>query len=293
MKIGFIGLGNMGAPMARHLIAQGFDLSVFDTSAEAVAGFGAASASSLADVGRGRDIIITMLPNGDIVRQALIGDGGALADAGPGTIVVDTSSSDAGGTRRLGAELRERGIALLDAPVSGGVALAGEGKLSIMVGTDDQLAFDRVRAVIETLGSRIIPVGGLGAGHAAKAINNAIAAAIVGVTAEGLLLGQRFGLDPQTLLDVINASTGKSQVSDTIFRSQILPRKFSLGFSIGLMAKDVGLAVSLVDQLGLDLPMLATAGSTWAAARDDLSPQADFTAYLRHVENDNGGDPIS
>lgn len=292
MKIGFIGLGNMGAPMARHLLTRGFDLLVYDTNAAALDQFGDAAAPSLEAVAADRDILITMLPNGEIVRQALLGPNGALTRRQGGLIVIDTSSSDAFGTRQLGAELAQRDIVLLDAPVSGGVALAGEGKLSIMVGTDDEAAFAQVRTVIETLGARIIPVGPLGAGHAAKAINNAIAASIVAVTSEGLLLGQRFGLDPQVLLDVVNASTGKSQVSDTIFGSQILPRKFALGFSIGLMAKDVGLAVSLADQLELDLPLLSAAGQNWADARDGLGPQTDFTAYLRHVEAANGGMPI-
>lgn len=292
-KIGFIGLGNMGGPMARRLIAEGFDVLVHDASAAAGAAFGAAAVGSALAAGRDRDVIVTMLPNGDIVRDALLGERGALAQAQPGTVVVDMSSSDASGTVRLGGELARRAFPLVDAPVSGGVALAGEGRLSIMVGFDDRAAFERCRPVLLALGARLFEVGGLGAGHATKAINNVIAASIISVTAEGLLLGKRFGVDPETLLEVINASTGRSQVSDTLFRSQVLPRRFALGFSMGLMAKDVGLAAALGQDLNLRLPMIAAAQAGWTQARDSLGAETDFTAYVRHVEADNGGQPLT
>jgi 3-hydroxyisobutyrate dehydrogenase len=293
MKVGFIGLGNMGGPMARRLIAEGFDVLVHDAKPAAGAGFGAAFVGSAEAAGRDRDVILTMLPNGDVVREALFGKQGALAQARPGTIVLDMSSSDASGTARLGAELAPRGFALVDAPVSGGVVLAGEGRLSIMAGFDDRAAFERCRPVLLALGARLFEAGGLGAGHATKAINNVIAASIISVTAEGLLLGQRFGVDPETLLEVINASTGRSQVSDTLFRSQVLPRRFALGFSIGLMAKDVGLAAALGEDLKLRLPMIAAARAGWAEARDSLGADTDFTAYVRHLEADNGGEPLT
>jgi 3-hydroxyisobutyrate dehydrogenase len=293
MKIGFIGLGAMGGPMARRLIAEGFDLLVHDTNPASGAPFGAAAVATAADAGRDRDVIITMLPTGAVVREALLGDHGALSQARPGTIVVDMSSSDASGTVDLGVALGGRGFPLVDAPVSGGVALAGEGRLSIMAGFDNRAAFDRCRPVLLALGARLFEVGALGAGHAAKAINNVIAAAIIGVTAEGLLLGQRFGVAPETLLEVINASTGRSQVSDTLFRSQVLPRRFALGFTMGLMAKDVGLAASLAEDLELSLPMIAAARARWEAARDGLGAGTDFTAYIRHLEAENGGAPLT
>lgn len=287
MKVGFIGLGNMGAPMARRLLANGHDLKVFDTNAALAESFAPDWVGSLRDVGADRDVIVTMLPNGQIVREVLLGEHGALSHAIPGTIVLDTSSSDAAGTVALGAELKQLGFALIDAPVSGGVPLAVQGRLAMMIGSDDSATLDRVRPALEAFGDRHIQVGGLGCGHAAKAINNAIAAAIIAITSEGLTLGERFGIAPATLLDVINSSTGRSQISETLFKTQILPRTFAVGFSIGLMAKDVGLAESLCNRLGLDLPVLDAVSTSWAAARDALGHNTDFTAFLRAVEARN------
>lgn len=287
MKVGFIGLGNMGAPMARRLLANGHDVKVFDTNAALAQSFTPAWVASLREVGSDRDVIVTMLPNGHIVREVLLGEHGALSRARPGTVVLDTSSSDAAGTVALGAELKQIGFALIDAPVSGGVPLAAQGKLAMMIGSDDRAPLDRVRPVLDAFGDRHIEVGGLGCGHAAKAINNSIAAAIIAITSEGLVLGERFGIARSTLLDVINSSTGRSQISETIFKTQVLPRTFSLGFSIGLMAKDVGLAASLCDGLDLDLPVLDAVSTTWSAARDTLGPNTDFTAFVRAIETRN------
>jgi len=293
MRLAFIGLGNMGAPMAHHLLSRGFDVTVFDMKAEARSAFGERSAQTAAQAARDADIIITMLPNGDVVRDALLGPEGALRDAPSGKIVVDMSSSDAGGTADLGKDLAALGVPLIDAPVSGGVALAGQGKLAIMIGSNDAVALDKARPALEALGDRILEVGPLGAGHAAKAINNVIAAGILALTSEGLLMGQRFGVDPAKILDVLNSSTGRSGVSETIFKSHILPRNFSLGFAIGLMAKDAGLATSLAKRLDLDLPMIERTSASWSDARDGLGATEDFTAYLKHVEATNGGDPIA
>jgi len=287
VKVGFIGLGNMGAPMARRLIANGHDVKVFDANPRVAESFREHWAGSLRETGADRDVIVTMLPNGQIVREALLGKEGALRQARRGVIVVDTSSSDAAGTVSLGAELKALNVALVDAPVSGGVPLATQGKLALMIGTDDPALLDTVRPVLQAFGERHIEVGKLGAGHAAKAINNAIAAAIIAITSEGLLLGERFGVTPATLLDVINNSTGRSQISETLFKTQVLPRTFALGFSIGLMAKDVGLAASLGERLELKLPVLETVSQSWAAARDALGANTDFTAYLRAVEARN------
>lgn len=288
MKVGFIGLGNMGAPMARRLLANGHDVKVFDTNAALAQSFAPAWVGSLREVGVDREVIVTMLPNGRIVREVLLGTDGALSHARPATIVLDTSSSDAAGTVALGSEIKQLGFTLIDAPVSGGVPLATQGRLAMMIGSDERAALDRVRPVLEAFGDRHIEVGGLGCGHAAKAINNSIAAAIIAITSEGLVLGERFGLAPATLLDVINSSTGRSQISETLFKTHILPRTFSVGFSTGLMAKDVGLAASLCERLELDLPVLEAVNSSWSAARDALGHNTDFTAFLRDIEARNG-----
>jgi len=188
----------------------------------------------------------------------------------------------------LGRALAAHGHPLVDAPVSGGVPMASAGTLALMVGTDDDAAFARVEPLLLRLGVKIARMGGLGSGHATKAINNAIAAATLAVTAEGLVMGERFGIDPATLLEVINASTGRSGVSESVFKTQIVSRRFAQGFALALMAKDVGLADGLRDGLGLDLPVLAATKRNWDAARDALGAGADFTSYFIHVERSNG-----
>ncbi|PTS83913.1 2-hydroxy-3-oxopropionate reductase [Sphingomonas sp. HMWF008] len=284
MTIAFIGLGMMGRPMAERLIAQGFSVRVSDTNPAMAEVFGTAFAPTAADAVAGAKIVVTMLPNGQIVRDVLVGAGAALADASAGTIVLDCSSSDAGGTVELGAELAARGIAMVDAPVSGGVPMAREGTLALMVGGSDDTVIARVQPVLDALGKRIVRVGPLGAGHAAKAINNAIAAATLAVTAEGLLMGERFGLAPDVLLEVLNSSTGRSAVSESVFRTQIVPKTYAQGFALALMAKDVGIADTLRARLGLDLPMLQQTHAQWQRALATLAPGADFTAFHAFVE---------
>lgn len=284
MTIAFIGLGAMGRPMATHLIKQGFDLRVHDSNPALAAEFGDAWAPSPREAAQGAEIVVTMLPNGHIVRDVILGAGGVADTMAPGGIVIDTSSSDAAGTVALGKELRTRGIALIDAPVSGGVALAAEGKLTLMVGGTDELAFAAARPLLEALSARLMRVGKLGAGHAAKAINNAIAAAIFAVTSEGIAMGERFGLDPAVLLEVINASSGRSGISEGLFPAQVLPRKFSLGFGLALMAKDVALADKLRSELDLTLPMLEATHRQMHAALTAFGEGADFTDYFRFNE---------
>lgn len=284
MKLAFIGLGMMGRPMAERLISEGFKVKVSDTNPAMADVFGAAFAPDAATAAKGANIIVTMLPNGHIVRDVLTGAGNAIADAPAGTIVLDCSSSDAGGTVNLGELLATRGIHLVDAPVSGGVPMARDGKLALMVGGTDDAVYAQVQPVLEALGGRIVRVGPLGAGHAAKAINNAIAAATLAVTAEGMLMGERFGLAPETLLEVLNSSTGRSAVSESVFKTQIVPKTYAQGFALGLMAKDVGLAEALRDKLGMDLPMLQQTHAQWQAALSSLGPSADFTAFHAFVE---------
>jgi len=284
MRIAFIGLGAMGRPMATHLLAQGFDLRVNDANADIAGMFGDAWAPSPAEAARGASVVVTMLPNGHIVRDVILGSGRVADALSSGGVVVDTSSSDAGGTVMLGEELKARGIALIDAPVSGGVPLAAEGKLTLMIGGTDEAAFTTVQPLLTALSAKLMRVGGLGAGHAAKAINNAIAAAIFAVTSEGVDMGTRFGLDPAALLEVINASSGRSGISEGLFPSQVLPRKFALGFGLPLMAKDVALAEKLRGELGLHLPMIEATHRQMQAALATLGDRSDFTDYFRFNE---------
>jgi len=284
MKLTFIGLGMMGQPMARRLIDHGFDLRVSDANAALAAEFGAAWGGTPREAATGADVVITMLPTGQVVRDVLLGQGDVASVLKPGTIVIDCSSSEASGTVQLGVDLKQRGIGLVDAPVSGGVPLAREGKLTLMVGGTDQELLARLMPIFECLGARVVPVGELGAGHAAKAINMAIAACTFAATCEGLSLGERFGLDPATLLDVINSSTGRSAVGETVVRNHVLPKTYAQGFALALMAKDVGLADRMRDGMGLSLPMLQATMRQWSDALASLGSGADFSEYDKFVQ---------
>ena len=291
-RIGFVGIGTMGTPMARCVAAKGATLVLYDADtarAAQVAGeLGASTADSPALLGRGCDVVVTMLPTGQIVRDVVLGPEGVASTLAPGSTIIDMSSSDPTGTVELGRALAPGGIALIDAPVSGGPSGAAAGTLSIMIGGDDEAAIERCRPILEAMGQRLTRTGKLGSGHATKALNNFLAATSITAMSEALVIGRRFGLDPATLLEVVNASTGASLSSQTLFPSQVLTRKFALGFSLALMAKDVGLAAGLAETLGVEAPLCRDVAAAWAAARDALGGGADFTEMARHVEVVNG-----
>jgi 3-hydroxyisobutyrate dehydrogenase len=281
--IGFVGLGNMGWPMAANLHAAGFPLVVRDIDTALQAAFAAEHsgtgqpgtvAAAAPDAFADADIVVTMLPNGAIVHDALLG--WSIAAALPdGALVIEMSSSDPADTLRLGTDLAPLGVALLDAPVSGGVPRAVTGELSLMVGgADDDVA--RAQPVLRVLGdpARQFRTGGLGTGHAMKALNNVIAAATTCVTAEALVVGARFGLDPATMLSVINSSTGKSFVSE-VFASEVITGRYGTGFAVGLLAKDVRIAASVATAAGVDAPAITLTTERWAKALAALGPAAD------------------
>ncbi len=282
-RVGFVGLGNMGWPMARNLVDAGFELTVRDADRERQERFasehGCAAAQAPAGFG-GVDAVITMLPNGKIVREVLLDwEGGLGAALAPGTVVVDMSSSEPMGTA-------ERGVALVDAPVSGGVKGADAGTLSIMIG-GDAAAVARVRPLLEVLGGRLFDTGPLGCGHAMKALNNYAAAAGYSAAAEVLLIGARFGLDPTTMVDVLNASSGRNDTTERLLKSQVLTRTFSTGFALALLAKDVGIAAGLAEAIGIEAPLCQLTRRVWAEAAAGGEPGADCMAAIRYWEELN------
>ena len=289
-RVGFVGLGNMGRPMSRNLVQAGFELTVRDADAarqaEVAAELGCAAADS-PDAFAGVDALITMLPNGRIVREALLDwQGGIAAALQPGAVVVDMSSSEPIGTKELGATLAERGISVVDAPVSGGVKGAAAGTLSIMIGGDDEPALERVRPLLEVLGGRLFLTGPLGSGHAMKALNNYVCAAGFSAAAEALLVGTRFGLDTGTMVDVLNASSGRNDTTERLLKSQVLTRKFALGFALALHAKDVGIAADLAEAIGIEAPICQETRRVWAEAAAG-EPGADCMAVIRYWEKLN------
>ena len=292
--VGFIGLGNMGRPMGASLARSGFEVVGYDADSAAAAAFagetGCRTAPTLAALAAAVSVVVTMLPTGAIVRQVLLEEeGGALARVlgvgnSGGGLVIDMSSSQPVGTRALGAALAERGVGLVDAPVSGGVEKARDGTLAIMIGADDAPAAERAEPVLRAIGDRLFRAGPLGAGHAAKALNNYIAAAAFTAASEALIVGEAFGLERETLLTIVNNSTGRNFNSEVPMKQHVLPRTFATGFKLGLMAKDVAIAANLAEAVGADAPLAVTMKARWAEANTALGPGADFTRAITHWE---------
>jgi 3-hydroxyisobutyrate dehydrogenase len=289
-RVGLVGLGHMGGPMAARLVAAGVRLAVFDVREEAVRGaaaLGADPARSLAELGRRSEVVITMLPDGRAVRRAVLGTGpGAdrlLGALRAGTVLVDMGSSPPIATRELGRAVAEHGIAMLDAPVSGGVGRAETGRLSVMVGgAGDVIA--ACRPVLELLAEQIFVVGPLGSAHALKALNNLVSAAGLLAAGEALLIGQRFGLDPSLMIDVFNASTARNNATENKLRQFVLSRSFASGFSLALMVKDLATALELAEETGTPAPFGAACRDLWARAERELGEPADHTAVVRWLE---------
>jgi 3-hydroxyisobutyrate dehydrogenase len=286
-RIGFVGLGNMGAPMARHLAAAGYKLAVTDAAAATVVKFAAdtpceTDASNLPSC----RVVITMLPDGKIVRDVLLGTNGLAPKLARGSIVIDMSSSSPVGTRELSADLAKIGIPLIDAPVSGGVRKAVDGTLAIMVGGDDAVA-EQVRPVLEPMG-KVFRTGGSGSGHATKALNNYLSAANLLTAAEAVMAGERFGLDPKVLINVLNASTGRNSATDHKYPNMVLPRTFNSGFAIGLMAKDLRLALEVARSAGTPAAILEDTSRLYSEAEQLLGSRADNTEIVKYLESKLG-----
>jgi 3-hydroxyisobutyrate dehydrogenase len=284
MKVGFIGIGNMGWPMATNLVRAGHEVLVHDAEAARAAEFaktqGGAAASSPAEFAA-VGFLVTMLPTGAIVREVLTDAKlGVARHLRPGTLVIDMSSSEPAGTRTLGEELARKGIVLLDAPVSGAVPRARTGTLTIMLGGDDRVAMERAKPLLLAMGNQVFETGPLGTGHAMKALNNFIAAACYTASAEALLIGQRFGLDSRRMLDIINVSTGRNFNTEMVMKEQVVERKFSSGFSLGLLAKDVKIAADLARAVRMDAPLTRLVDDRYTLARESLGATRDCTEAL-------------
>lgn len=279
--VGFIGVGNMGRRMAANLAAAGFPLVVRDSDPGAQQQFidahGGTAGNSPRDFA-GTRVVVTMLPDGTAVREAILGwQGGIAAALKPGAVVLDMSSAAPVGTQQLAADLAPAGIRVVDAPVSGGIARAETGTLSLMVGGRDEDAFALVRPLLETLGERIFRTGPIGSGHAMKALNNFLGGAAYVAAAEALAIGKEFGLDPAVMLDVVNTSTGRSFTSEVVFTGDVITGRYGTGFALGLLAKDVGIAAGLAESVGISAPALDLVRRRWAEAAAGLGFAADHS----------------
>jgi 3-hydroxyisobutyrate dehydrogenase len=279
--VGFVGVGNMGKRMAANLVKAGFSLVIRDNDPAAQQRFIAAHGGEPATAPQSfaaAGVVVTMLPDGAAVREAVLGwEGGIAAVLPPGAVVLDMSSSDPVGTKVLATDLAPLGIRLIDAPVSGGIGRAESGTLSLMVGGQDEEAFGRVRPVLETLGERIFRTGPLGSGHAMKALNNFLGAAAYTAAAEALSIGHEFGLDPRVMLDVVNTSTGRSFNTEVVLKDDVITGRYGTGFALGLLAKDVGIAADLAEAVGVDAPACQLVRRRWADAAASLGFTADHS----------------
>lgn len=282
IKVGIIGIGNMGWPMAMNILEAGYQLTVFDMDIDRSERFavetGARSAVSLAELGD-MDFVITMLPNGHVVREVLLqAEGGAFINSvKKGCIVIDMSSAEPTGTKALGQELAGHEVTLIDAPVSGGVPRAKLGTLAIMIGADDADALAQAKPLLETMGQQLFETGGLGSGHATKALNNLIAATSFVATSEAMLIAKRFGLDLNTLIDVVNVSTGQNFMTDKVMKDHVIGEQFASGFAMGLLVKDVGIANELCDAVNMHAPLSKLVLKRWQEALDVKGFAADNT----------------
>jgi 3-hydroxyisobutyrate dehydrogenase len=275
--IGFIGIGNMGWPMAANLVKAGFDVTVADAQPGRAASFaaevGGRAALDNRDAAAGADALVTMLPTSSDVATALHEASAALT---PEAVVVEMSSGVPSLTQSLASELRDRGVALVDCPVSGGVARAVTGELSIMAGGDAG-SLRRVAPLLSAVGTSIHHCGPTGAGQAMKALNNLVSAGGFLVAFEALLIGRRFGLEPARMVEVLNASSGANNSTQKKFSQFVLSRSFDSGFGLDLMAKDLGIASGLAGDAGVVAPFSALCAQLWASAANVLGPGRDHT----------------
>jgi 3-hydroxyisobutyrate dehydrogenase len=287
-RIGFIGLGRMGTPMASRLVESGYELTVRDTDPAVMRTFltahpgtrAAASPPDWADV----DVLILMLPNSAIVEAVLETDGvaGALST---GALVLDMSSSEPLRTRQLAGRLARSGLRFADAPVSGGVRGAAAGTLATLFG-GSALDLDIVRPLLNRLARTIIHVGPVGCGHAAKALNNLVSATTVSATVEALRVAERFGIPPSTMTAVLNGSSGRTNTSQNKVEQFMLSGTFDSGFSLALMAKDVRIAADLARELDWPLEIGEAIAAQWRRIAATAEPATDHTAMYALVEKE-------
>lgn len=293
-NIGFIGLGNMGLPMACNLLKAGHAVTGFDLATDAVAALeadGGTAAASLAQAVSGQDVVVTMLPAGQHVRTVYLGEDGVLAHAGPGTLLIDSSTIDVDSARAVSTAAGERGFPMVDAPVSGGVGGAQAGTLTFMVGGPAE-AFEAAKPYLEIMGGRIVHAGGPGNGEAAKICNNMLLAISMIGTSEAFVLARRLGLDDQTLFDIASTASGQCW-SLTSYCPVPGPvpaspanNDYKAGFAAAMMLKDVRLAMEAAGGTGADTPLGRRAEEVYAALDADGYGGLDFSAIFKRLNGE-------
>ena len=295
-QIGFIGLGKMGWPMACQVAKAGYPLTVMDADQSLAEQLAAELGAQVADNGKAvalsSDIIITILPNSQVVQAVLNGteSKGAnsesqslLAGLRPGTVCIDMTSGVPSMTQALAKQVSQAGGVMVDAPVSGGVPRAKTGELSIMYGGPDDV-LDQVKPLLSCMGNAIEHIGDVGSAHAMKALNNLVSAGGFLIGIEALMIGKRFGLSPEKMVDVLNASTGMNNSTQKKFKQYVLSGKYNSGFGLDLMVKDLGIALGLAHETQTPAALSALCHEMWAASAQMLGSSQDHTAVAKLVQ---------
>lgn len=286
MRLAFLGLGAIGTPMAAHL-ARLHDLTVWNRTVEKARAFAAknqarAAATPLEAV-TGAQVVITCLPTSADVEGLLGGPDGIEAGLGNGALFLDCTSGDASTTKRIAARLARSGVAFADAPVSGGTNGAEAGTLTVMVG-GDPTTFERALPVLQAFGKRIVHMGPLGSGDAMKAVNNTLLGVNILALAEGLTALAKAGVNPRVAVETLNASSGRSFVSEALIPDRVLTGTWPSTFRLALLDKDVGICLGLLEELGIPAPLLQQAGQLLHQARSTLGEAADYLEPIRLME---------
>lgn len=272
--------------MAKHLAAR-FDLAVWNRTSNKAESFGAGHRARVAatprDAATGADVVITCLPTSREVEELLDGSDGLVAGLSKGVVFVDCTSGDPATSRRIAGRLADQGVAFLDAPVSGGTSGAEAGKLTVMCG-GDQATFDRVSPVLSAFGSKVVLVGPVGAGHALKAVNNALLAVHIWSVAEGLAALTKAGVSPSAALEVINASSGRSNASENLVPQRVLTRAFPRTFRLALLEKDVAIAADFLRAQRVPSSMIQQIAELFRIARVELGEEADHVEAVKLLE---------
>ncbi len=287
--VGFIGLGNMGAPMASRLIDAGYQLTVYDVRkacVDALVAKGASAAASPAAVASAVDTVLLSLPDPAIVRQVTLGADGVIAGTRVKT-VLDLSTTGARAAQEIAAALSAKGIIGVDSPVSGGVTGAVKGTLAVMVACPQAL-FAELEPMLKHIGNVFFIGERPGMGQTMKLANNLLSATSMAATSEAIAFGVKAGLDPATMVDVINAGSGRTTASEAKFPKSILTRTFDFGFTTGLMYKDVKLCLEEAGAANVPMPVATAVRDQWRRTAESIGPEKDFTTIAQLVERDAG-----
>ncbi len=284
-KVGFVGLGIMGRPMARNLVQAGYDLVVYNRSrgkVEELVAEGAEAAESPRDTAENSDIVFTVLPGPPEIREVAAGENGLLVGAREGSLLVDMSTNSPILARELDQTAREQGIGMLDAPVSGGDVGAVEGTLSIMVGGEEE-DFKRAKPLFEVMGKTIVHVGESGAGQTVKACNQIVVGIVIEAVSEALVLGEKAGVDPAKVIEVLSGGLAGTSVMD-VKAEKFLSRDFEPGGKVESHHKDLGIALEAGRELGIPLPVTAIIGQMFEALMAKGRSGWDHSSLLTLIE---------